>query len=741
MWSFIPRRWLAAPCIIGLHLCLSAALHAAEPPARLDPKHPFRTDSANADLPWYQLKPGEFPPYHSDHRVGGEVVEMDYIHRSGVFRANGSGELVNFTLPPFGTVWYLNAEADLRDVPLGTYFLFFLHQDENGAFTKAATMEDEYTMTANHGFDYRLDESKLGEGKLIVTKQSLLKNQPDAPNKELLVSDRTRVWKGDSRVKLSDLAVGDELLVNFTGNNPQHPRRCTDIWIGAETHKLVTEQQRQRHNAFLRERGVPAWVDSVDDKRVTVTLFSADRASLQGFFKDEGVDPALWAKEHRQISVAVANEHLRTYYARIVSKRATVQEFQRVPTECYGCSGVRWVIEPALMLEGFRKGRIVRLFANASWHIKDMPFGEGLQAGSHDEEPADSKELQPAEFPYRTDFGNDDLPWYALQPGKFPPDHSEHRVSGELVKVDAAHRSGQFRMDRADELVNFTLPPFGSVLYHNAEAELQDVPLGMRCLFFLYPDENGAFTKAGVIMDECSYLASNTLTYRFESAKLDEGKLFVARKVAPVKVDYILEPRQAPDFGRLELEVNDQTRVWKGEQRIKLGDIAVGDELLVNLAARTATSRGLCTDIWVGAETHRLAAEQQRKKHAAFVKEHGAPGWIDTVNGNEFTVTFFSGSRKDFPALLGPNPKGKNIAVTLADQFLNAQGANRERVSFKSQLLERDINGTYGRSGVSWMLSSEKLPDDFRQGRSVRVFNDGWPGAALPADQKAVSGK
>jgi hypothetical protein len=531
----------------GLHsliLCLLIVVTLAAKPASArettdakvarqttDAKVPFRTDVANQSLPWYRLKPGEFPPYHSEHRVGGTLVETDVIHRSGVFRTDGTGELVSFTLPPFGSVSYLDTEADLRDVPLGTHFLFFLYQDDKGVFSQVATMQDDATLT--------------------------------------------------------------------------------------DTHTPATEEQRKRHFAFIKARGVPAWIDRVEGDRLTVTLFSSDPASLQALFKAEGIDPAQWAKEHRRISVAVATEHLRTYNPPVDDKWATVQEFQSVPAAGYGCSGVRWVLQPDLLLEGFRKGRIVRLFAHPSWPVESMPFGEGLHAGGHDEEPADSKELQSADYPYRTDFGNENLPWYPLQPEKVPPDHSEHRVGGELVKVDTSGRSGQFRVDRTGERVDFTLPPIGSVRYLNAEAKLEDLPLGTRCLFFLYQDEKGGFTRAAVVMDEFSYLASNTLTYRLEVAKLDAGRLLVVRHAAPVQTDYILEPRVPLDFGRVELEVDAKTRVWKGDRQVKLSDIAVGDELLVNLAARTTTSRGRCTDIWVGAETHKLATEQQRKRQAA----------------------------------------------------------------------------------------------------------------------------
>ena len=149
----------------------------------------------------------------------------------------------------------------------------------------------------------------------------------------------------------------------------------------------------------------------------------------------------------------------------------------------------------------------------------------------------------------------------------------------------------------------------------------------------------------------------------------------------------------------------------------------MGDELLVNLAARTTTSRGRCTDIWVGAETHRLATEQQRKRHAAFVKEHGVPGWIDSVNGNEFTVTFFAGNRTGFAALLVPDPYGKSVRVALADEQRNPLSGRVDQMIFKAHLPDRDTAGVYGCSGVCWGFASGKLPEGYRQGRIVRVYS------------------
>jgi hypothetical protein len=163
--------------------------------------------------------------------------------------------------------------------------------------------------------------------------------------------------------------------------------------------------------------------------------------------------------------------------------------------------------------------------------------------------------------------------------------------------------------------VDFTLTPEGTVRYLNTEAGLSDLPPGMRCRFHLYQDEKGEFTRATLISDEFSELARNGITLRIDALRLDADMMEVASQIAPVK-NYNGDMEQPPDIGHGELAVDRKTRVWQGSQQVKLSDLAVGDLLLANLTGRTPTSDGVCTDIWVGGETHSLATEQQRKKRA-----------------------------------------------------------------------------------------------------------------------------
>ena len=587
----------------------------------------------------YQLKSGEFPPLHSEHRVSGELVEADFIHRAGQFRKEGAGELVDFTLTPYAAVRYRNAEADLRDIPLGARCEFFLYQDVQGAFIKAAAVQAE-----------------------------------------------------------------------------------------SEADAAATEEQRKKHNAFLKVRGLAAWIDRVDGRKLTVTFFG-DPAGVHALFKDEGIVPELWAKEHRRVAVAVANEELRTYNPPVDNKGSTVQEVLNVPVDNYGCSSERWVIQPDLLLEGFRKGRVVRIFVHPSWPIADMPFGEGLYSEAPGVNPSGPEANQ---FPFRTNFGNAHLPWYQLQSGELPPYLSEHRVSGELVKVDLARRTGQFRTDRTGELVDFTLLPFGSVMALNAEADLGDLAPGSRCQFFLHPDEKGAFTKASVITDEYTRLATDKLTYRLEAAKPDQGKLLVAWKVPEVENDRN-RMEQPPDYGRSELITNATTHVWKGGQPGKLSDLVIGDELLVNLTGRTAANRGLCTDIWVGTETHKAATAQQRAKHDAFLKEHGLPAWIERVDGNKLVLTLINGThRNEFKQLFDDNFKpGQEIKFAPAAETLHLSGLVLTARLTDNQNIPLV---TYGCSGTRIVIEPNAPLEGARKGGILRVFAPGWPVPAAPKD-------
>jgi hypothetical protein len=407
------------------------------------------------------------------------------------------------------------------------------------------------------------------------------------------------------------------------------------------------------------------------------------------------------------------------------NKRGVALEVQQAPVDNYGCSGERWVLEPDLLLEGFRKGRVVRVFVNPAWPIEDMPFGEGLYSERFGFEPGGPEANQ---FPFRTDFGNAHLPWYQLRPGELPPLRSEHRVSGELVKVDLAKRSGQFRTDRTGELVDFTLLPFATVQALNAEADFGDIAPGTRCQFFLHPDAHGAFTRASVLTDEFTRLADEKLTYRVEA--VHPHRIIVAWKLPEFENDKS-RMEQPPDLGHSELAADANTRIWKGDQPATLGDLAVGDELLVNITGRTTSSRGRCTDIWIGAGTHKVATARQLAKHNAFLKEHGLPAWIERVDGKKIVLTLIHGPRRDeFKKLFDDHFKpGQEIKFVRADETLRV--SDSEAMTARLTENQNIPMVAHGCSGTRITIEPGGALDGFDEGGILRVFAPGWPVAAV----------
>ena len=471
-------------------------------------------------------------------------------------------------------------------------------------------------MDAGHSFTYRLDEVKLAEGKLLTTKHSIAKKQDDLGRKELVVTPETRVWKGGEQMKLDALKPGDELLFNLTGKSADNPGRCTDVWIGVETHKLTTETQQKKFNDFTAARGVPGWIEKTEGKTVTVTFFSGDTRA----FKAACNELIAVGKETK---LCVANDELRTWNPGVDGERGAFTEVQKVPTDGYGCSGYRATMTVSNMLEGFRKGRVVRVFL-AGWKVQDQFYGESLMGYGfgrmmNQELVENVAKEYPDQFPFRTDYGNAHLPWYRLQPGIKPPPFSEHVVLGELVKVDAATHGGQFLTERTGEAVNFTLTDEGTSLQDAAskpgnktktkeaiisarhlgkDLPLAELPTGIRYRFHLFQDKDGRFTRASYLCDEFTRLTANSITARITAMNLDAGRLQVAWQLPEVK-DYNGDMKRPPDIGHSILRVNERTRVWKDDATLKLSDLKSGDVLRLNLSGELPGKPAVCTDLWV----------------------------------------------------------------------------------------------------------------------------------------------
>ena len=466
--------------------------------------------------------PPVFPAIGSARSIRGELVSADFIHRSGQFR-KADGELMNFTLPPYGIVTYRGTESDLRDVPLGTEFEFLLLPDEEKRLTRLA---------------------------------------------------------------------------------------------GTKHDGAFDEAQRRKFIEFTQARGIAGWVEQTAGKTLTVTFFSGNPERFSATW-DEAF------AEGSDVSVCVANDELRTWQPTSCAERGKIITAESVPVEGYGSSGRRVVIQVNHMLEGFRQGRVVRVFG-AGWKVRNQVYQECLiNYGYVSRRPPEFGEIlakhYPETFPYRTDYGNRHLPWFQVPDGSSPPLYSEHRMLGDLIALDAASQSGEFKTEGTGEAVAFTLLNTGARTspirvradsFEGSRSKFSDLQLGQRYHFSMYQDAQRAFTRCSSISDEYSHLALNVFNYRIRALDLARGRIEVDWQSIPV-LNYQKDQETPPPYGHSFLRLAPETRVWKEENASSPDMLRVGDYIKVNLTSEFPGRPSHCTDVWV---VDNVAGRSKQKK-------------------------------------------------------------------------------------------------------------------------------
>jgi hypothetical protein len=353
----------------------------------------------------FQLKPGEFPPEGSAHYIGGELIALDHVNRTGVLRPDrtdaqkrGDWDLpLPFTLLPFGSLSYHGASAELRDIPIGTHLHGWFYQtpaepkepkDAKGkraaaktqvpryerlsieaAFNLASRLEDDFSHLARLQRAWRVDAVDLE--KNILTATGITAGKADVKVTLFQLVPGTRVWKGRGFGSIADLAVGQSVFINLTYATLKGPGRCKDIWLDAESRALATAQQQEVHKQNLRERGFAGWIDAVDNQQaiVTVTLFSAFDPKLKELFR-------VTQTTNDVITAATAEDNLRTWDQINDRKRGTLLEAKELPA-VPGSSGLQVKFKSELLIEGFRPKRVIRLWPGG-WRVDDLPREERI---------------------------------------------------------------------------------------------------------------------------------------------------------------------------------------------------------------------------------------------------------------------------------------------------------------------------------------------------------------------------
>ena len=392
---------LLIACLIGVHPCISAvSLLAGE---KRDPR--IALDSA-------------FPEPDTSTYFAGEITLVEHVNRIGVLRLDRDGTINKyhwdlpheFRMLPYGEIRYRGAPAELKDIPLGTHLHGLFHLGPEGwyeveppvsgyvagkmtrpdlrsvesAFSRVLRLEDDFSFYQRQGVGWKIVELAVDLGEVTVERVSLADGEPDEAEGDGIgmtgrrvfrLDEGCRIWMGRTVASRDDLAPGQVVQVNLGRVSLLGPEGqdglCRDIWIDGESRRVATEQQRGIHRAFQRRRGIPAMVMK------TESMPGEGARGHMTLQLHAGIDEALLDEVATATSVAVwaVEPTLRGYDND--SKPARIVEVDRLENPAPGSSGVELRLHLYEMLEGFRRGRTVRL-APGDWPVLPRPREEKL---------------------------------------------------------------------------------------------------------------------------------------------------------------------------------------------------------------------------------------------------------------------------------------------------------------------------------------------------------------------------
>ena len=376
----------------------------ADGPVKVDD---YKKGKGKPGLPeWYQIEEGKFPPDGSAHAISGEIIQIDHKERRFHLRVdrNDSQDRAMWDLPvdavmlPYGSIHYQGAPAALQDIPLGTHLhgLFYMRALDDVTpppdgpynrrtpeidFRRCFRLEDDFSRHARQKQLWKIDSVDLEKMKLTATLQQDVKPSGGAKLFDLQTS--TRVYLGKEIGNLKSLQPGQSVLFNLTWAGLYGPGRILDIWLDEPSRQIATAHQLERHRNHIRERGLPGWVQAVDDETqiITLTFFGNVDEKLFDELKLINPEPFGWPlnkKEDNPLApkgtIAVSRDSLMTYDPVNDRKGGNILDIQKIPVEP-GSSGVQIKVKCDLLLEGFRPKRIIRFFP-ATWKVEALPREE-----------------------------------------------------------------------------------------------------------------------------------------------------------------------------------------------------------------------------------------------------------------------------------------------------------------------------------------------------------------------------
>lgn len=374
------------------------------------------------------------------------------------------------------------------------------------------------------------------------------------------------------------------------------------------------------------------------------------------------------------------------------------------------------------------------------------------------------------------------------KPGEFPPVEKAHSYRGELVFVDHANRRGSIRVQGSGMFFRndphpFAMLPYGVVRYHDAPADLRDVPLGtvLHVHAFLPPDPNISAVPV-LPVDNKSKDANHNRGSGIAPAEnhvllLEDEPSFCKRTGQIWKLNKLEMKKSAGAVAgtvTCSLEANDgtpgsspeeimtfdaATRVWRGRECIAIEDL-VDEGIWPHEGSQSLDSQSVylgitwkptpdgvftrfhISDIWMDDVSIRRASHRQLETHKAFIRSRWMPAGIDKVEYGKFgratvTATLFGGMDESLYADFKPGEPAMMNAVENTLKHTHGAYGPAHMASRGSILDVTKLDGevSLGSSGIQIRFETDLIIEGIRPGRVVRVRPNAWPLVQVPREE------
>ncbi len=342
--------------------------------------------------------------------------------------------------------------------------------------------------------------------------------------------------------------------------------------------------------------------------------------------------------------------------------------------------------------------------------------------------------------------------------GEFPPPNTGTYLAGELVIIDPVNRRGGLRLDgnephdryHSGPLHYFAMLPYGMLSFNGAPAELRDIPLGTHVhgYFYLPPVGEEATipplpkdmeryeikqNHAVSLEDDFSFYQRRGQSWKVVSIDSKKGKIHVA-PAGQMAQHGINTPST--------FDIDDLTKVWKGHTLVELTDIAPDQIVQFNLGWSPGwrDREFTVSELWLDDESRKFATDLQRRRHVKYQKQRWLPGWIDSVEDNDYgggiiTLTLFGGMDPSLYAELKAT-QDKGFGVAVAEKSLRTWFHRSDKKIGQVIEWKESENPPSGSSGIQVRMKFTELLDGYRPGRVVRVKCHDWLFVTMPSEER-----